>query len=863
MVATSDTDKPVPATGSAHDEPLFELLMERAMTLVREAPAVLVAAPEEFLPAQVGRALASRGVRPVIEMPLSQMTSEGTWADGLEESPVLLLETESLPSGTPGAEQALADIVQGYRKVLATAQHHGVCPRVIIVCVTDLPVTPDLDEEFACVLDREALRLGGAELARLTAAWQDVEVRRDVLVGTGGVPALVRAALRDSSPGELLGERAQQHAWAKEARPEGALSTAASRWAARLLDQLVEDPVQLIHAFIPLLSPWSVAEVVRQVASREVSVDDVLLAQRLAPVLEEERGFARMPSVLAAEVVRLTAERSPALAARFRRELVRVAVDADADLPARATISLLVSLRAWGALDEYLAVHGTFLATLSHRERRTLDRLLPESLPAGWIHLHGMRPFLTMDIVGPPQLPQPWLELLWLATRCGSSTDALSDRISTDGMTLLSQLHSPVTQTAIDALDEVISSLQACVTDLLERSSVDYIISNHLFDQGVIVSQLLLGASDAAMGLGRAASAQHLLQMTNQLTETFTIAEVRCPALCLGLSARQALLAAHATMAARARTFLEDLEEKAAHAGAREPEAERIASIARLLIDPYHEQTLTSAEDLDANNQFAPFEIEARGLALLVREGDMAAREWITRYLAHTQWNDLAPVQWWPLRLVLILLDLRQGHAHDAEERVSRTYLPPDAAALVDAELALLAGQPDHCVRIVNELISSGTASPRWVMVAQVLRAGLLTMSAEHERDGLHELTARGRTWSGQPGLVALLPDPPRGRVLENLPSDLSRYPGVKVSNADTPAAVALTPRQREILEYLSRGLTMAQVADELVLGVETVRSTAKAIYKRLGVHDRAAAIQVARLSGELPEPPGVVTEPR
>lgn len=67
------------------------------------------------------------------------------------------------------------------------------------------------------------------------------------------------------------------------------------------------------------------------------------------------------------------------------------------------------------------------------------------------------------------------------------------------------------------------------------------------------------------------------------------------------------------------------------------------------------------------------------------------------------------------------------------------------------------------------------------------------------------------------------------------------------------PATIALTRRQREILECLSRGLTMAQVAEELVLGVETVRSTAKAIYKRLGVHDREAAIQVARMSGDLP----------
>ena len=47
-------------------------------------------------------------------------------------------------------------------------------------------------------------------------------------------------------------------------------------------------------------------------------------------------------------------------------------------------------------------------------------------------------------------------------------------------------------------------------------------------------------------------------------------------------------------------------------------------------------------------------------------------------------------------------------------------------------------------------------------------------------------------------------------------------------------------------------GGTLGQIADDLFLGVETVRSTAKALYKRLGVHDRASAVQVARSMGLL-----------
>lgn len=44
----------------------------------------------------------------------------------------------------------------------------------------------------------------------------------------------------------------------------------------------------------------------------------------------------------------------------------------------------------------------------------------------------------------------------------------------------------------------------------------------------------------------------------------------------------------------------------------------------------------------------------------------------------------------------------------------------------------------------------------------------------------------------------------------------------------------------------------MAAIAEHLYLRTETVRSTAKEIYRRLGVHDRESAVQMGRLSGLL-----------
>jgi DNA-binding CsgD family transcriptional regulator len=51
-----------------------------------------------------------------------------------------------------------------------------------------------------------------------------------------------------------------------------------------------------------------------------------------------------------------------------------------------------------------------------------------------------------------------------------------------------------------------------------------------------------------------------------------------------------------------------------------------------------------------------------------------------------------------------------------------------------------------------------------------------------------------------------------------------------------------LTPREREILELVARGLTNAQVAERLWLSTGTVRKHLNNIYAKLGVPNRTAA---------------------
>jgi two-component system, NarL family, response regulator LiaR len=66
------------------------------------------------------------------------------------------------------------------------------------------------------------------------------------------------------------------------------------------------------------------------------------------------------------------------------------------------------------------------------------------------------------------------------------------------------------------------------------------------------------------------------------------------------------------------------------------------------------------------------------------------------------------------------------------------------------------------------------------------------------------------------------------------------------------PVRSQLTAREWEVLDLLASGLTPDQVADELVLSVETVRSHEKRLRRKLDVHSRSELIAAI---GELRDP--------
>jgi LuxR family maltose regulon positive regulatory protein len=94
-------------------------------------------------------------------------------------------------------------------------------------------------------------------------------------------------------------------------------------------------------------------------------------------------------------------------------------------------------------------------------------------------------------------------------------------------------------------------------------------------------------------------------------------------------------------------------------------------------------------------------------------------------------------------------------------------------------------------------------------------------------------------------------PSPWQQRVLASLDRTLPSF--VQMPENAAGVSQPLSPRELQVLRYLGSRLTNAEIAQELYISLNTVRTHIAAVYRKLGVSSRRDAIETARALGLAP----------
>ena len=172
------------------------------------------------------------------------------------------------------------------------------------------------------------------------------------------------------------------------------------------------------------------------------------------------------------------------------------------------------------------------------------------------------------------------------------------------------------------------------------------------------------------------------------------------------------------------------------------------------------------------------------------------------------------------------------------------------------ARFHLLTGDPRRATRIARSNVWRGTVHARDRMELLVISA--VALHSLHETDlaveDVRRAHAMGRhTGSLEPWL--LIDDATRDELLAAAGVELGETADRALAGTrriwPTSAAVTrLTPREVVVLKHMARHGTIAAVARELSVSVNTVKKQTVSIYAKLGVNDRSSAIARAQRLG-------------
>ena len=205
-------------------------------------------------------------------------------------------------------------------------------------------------------------------------------------------------------------------------------------------------------------------------------------------------------------------------------------------------------------------------------------------------------------------------------------------------------------------------------------------------------------------------------------------------------------------------------------------------------------------------------------------------------------------------------IETRLGRSEAALRRLE-PYRDGRFAALADVACArsyLALDDVNGARQCIQRVLTSGTSRPSRDVLVEAMLLGARIAQLEHDTGRALEMIthaldvaqtalilpfaeareAFGCLLARHPGIASRWPAAPGG----TLGNDSARHP-----RAAPHHSVILTEREQSVLAYLATSLTAAEIAVELYLSVNTVKTHLAAIYRKLGASGRREAVRRAR----------------
>lgn len=176
------------------------------------------------------------------------------------------------------------------------------------------------------------------------------------------------------------------------------------------------------------------------------------------------------------------------------------------------------------------------------------------------------------------------------------------------------------------------------------------------------------------------------------------------------------------------------------------------------------------------------------------------------------------------------------GEAGDGREALELIRAEDPAVALVDYEMPDLDG-----LDVVRAVVRDGSAT-RVLLLSAHTESAVVYQALQEGAAGYLAKDAR------RSEIVEAVVDVARGRTV--VPAALAAGLAGEIRLRAAAEGPVLSERERQVLAGFARGLSIPQVAAELVIGVSTVKTHTQRMYEKLGVSDRAAAVAVAMRRG-------------